>query len=90
MKRFLLVVVAILGAAGAAACDKPSAEDCRQAITHMQTLLGTDNIARNSDNESEVRRCKGGSNRKAVACAIKAQSPEELKACNFWGTKSPK
>jgi len=87
MKRFLLVMVAL---AGAGACNKPSTDDCRQAIGNMQKLLGTDIVAKNNDNEGEVRRCKGGSSKEAVACAIKATSLAELKACDFMGTKSPK
>jgi hypothetical protein len=85
MKRFLFVVVAIVGAG---ACNKPSADDCRRAIVHMQELLGTDNVAENDDTTAEVRRCKGGSSREAVACAIKATSLAELKACEFMGTKA--
>jgi hypothetical protein len=84
MKRFLLVVVAV---AGIGACDKPTADDCRQAIRHMQELLGTDSLARNTDNESEVRLCKGGSSKEAVACALKASTLEELKACDFMANK---
>lgn len=90
MKRFLLVVVAILGAGGASACNKPSEDDCRQAVSNVRKLYGTDNIVKNGDNESEVRRCKGGSSKEAVACAIKAATLDELKACDFMGTKSQK
>lgn len=84
MKRFLLVVVAIVGAG---ACDKPSTEDCRLAIANMQLQLGTEAVGKNSDIEGEVRRCKGGSTREAVACAIKASSLAELKACDFRAAK---
>ena len=90
MKRFLLVVVAIIGAGGASACNKPSADECRQAISNMQRLMHTDSTARSSDVEGEVRRCKGGSSKEAVACAINAQTREDLDACKFWGTKSQK
>ncbi|HEU4733191.1 MAG TPA: hypothetical protein VFT22_35105 [Kofleriaceae bacterium] len=84
MKQFLLVVVAV---AGLAACNKPSADECRQAISNMERLLGTDAVARNSDNEGEVRRCKGGSSKDAVTCAIKATTIDELKACDFMTPK---
>ncbi len=86
MKRFLLVVVAV---AGFAACNKPAADDCRAAINNMQRLLntGTSTIDKAAENESEVRRCKGGSTKEAVACAIKATTLAELKACEFMGTK---
>jgi len=33
--------------------------------------------------QGEVRRCRGGSSKAAVACAIKAQSIEELNKCDF-------
>jgi hypothetical protein len=87
MKRFLLVVMA---AAGLGACNKPSADECLQAINNMEKLLGTDAVARNNDNDSEVRRCKGGSSKEAVACAIKASTLDQLKACDFMGAKKPK
>jgi hypothetical protein len=89
MKRLLLVVVAIVGAGGAAACQKPTAEDCRQAVNNVRKLYGTENIAKDDDTEAQVRRCKGGSSKKAVACAIQATTLAELKACKFMGVKSP-
>jgi hypothetical protein len=85
MKRFLLVAVVV---ATVGACNKPSADDCRHAIANMQKLLGTDTAAKNVDNEGEVRRCRGGSRTEAVACAIKATSLAELKACEFMATKT--
>ena len=84
MKRLLFVVVAV---AGLGACNKPSADDCRQAIKNMQQLLQTDSAARNTDNEAEVRLCKGGSTKEAVACAIAAKTTEDLKACAFMASK---
>ncbi len=90
MKQFLLVVAAVAGFAGSGGCNKPAADDCRQAIVNMQKLLGTVTVTTTADNESEVRRCRGGSTQEAVACAIKATSPAELKACDFMGAKSPK
>lgn len=87
MKRLLFVATIVGLGAGLSACNKPSLEDCRAAISNMQKLLGTDTAAKNADVEGEVRRCKGGSTREAVACAIKAASLDELKACDFMGTK---
>ena len=87
LQRAIGVVMAI-GALGG--CNKPAADDCRQAIANMQKLLGTDVAAKNADNESEVRRCKGGSRKDAVACAIKATTLGELKACDFMGSKATK
>jgi hypothetical protein len=87
MKRFLLVVIAV---AGLGACNKPAGDDCRLAITNMQKLLGTETVTKNTDADGEVRRCRGGSTQEAVACAIKATTLPELKACDFMGPKSPK
>ncbi len=82
------VSVVALGTAGG--CNKPEADDCRAAIANMQKLLGTDTAAKNADNESEVRRCKGGSTRETVACAMKAATVDELKACGFMGAHAKK
>lgn len=88
MKRFLLVVVTFSGLAGLGACNKPQAEDCRKAIQNMQTLLGTANVGKEAvDIEGEVRRCKGGSSREAVACAENATTLDQLKACGFMTAK---
>ncbi len=73
---FALVVAAICG------CNKPSDDDCRKAIVNMQTLIGTDN-QKGNDLEGEVRRCRGGSKKAAVACAIKATTIDELADCAF-------
>jgi hypothetical protein len=83
-----LLGMAALGSLGA--CNKPEADDCRKAIANMQKLLGTDASAKNVDSEGEVRRCKGGSTREAVACAIAATTLDELRACKFMGSKSNK
>lgn len=83
-------ILSMAAAGSLGACNKPEADDCRKAIANMQKLLGTDAAAKNVDNEGEVRRCKGGSTREAVACAIKATTLEELHACQFMGTKSKK
>ena len=90
MKRYRWIgaaLGAVLTVASIGACNKPELEDCRKAIANMQKLLGTDAAAKNVDNEGEVRRCKGGSSRAAVACAIKATTLDELKACEFMGSK---
>lgn len=85
MKRFLLV----LAVAGAGACNKPSADECRQAIVNMETLLDS-GAANDVDIEGEIRRCRGGSTKEAVACAIKAKSRAELDACAFRARKNAK
>lgn len=87
MKRFLLVL-ATFAPLGAGACNKPNPEDCRKAIANMERLLGTEAAARSADNDGEVRRCRGGSTKENVACAIKATTVEELQACKLWGSKA--
>jgi len=87
MTRFLLVVVAV---AGLSACNKPAQDDCRRAIQNMLKLLGTDSTAKPADVESSVRLCQGGSSREAVACATKATTLAELKACDFMSPKASK
>jgi hypothetical protein len=81
MTRLALLFAVVL-ATGCA--TKPSAEDCRKAIENMQRLMGTDNMRDDGRIEGEVRRCKGGSTKKAVACAIKAQTLDDLRHCEFF------
>jgi hypothetical protein len=77
---------AALGLLLLAACNKPEADDCRKALQNMQEILGTDQMKNNVDIESEVRRCKGGSSKESVACAMAAKTLPELQQCNFMGT----
>ena len=76
MKSLLFLVVL-------AACNKPETDDCRKAIDNMQHIIGTENLSGNGDNEGEVRRCRGGSSKEAVQCAIKAQTKDDLAKCDF-------
>lgn len=85
--RRVMITVRVAGLAGifaTAACNKPSPESCRKAILNIQTLLGTDKSLGNFDLEGEVRRCRGGSTRKNVACASDATSIEQLRKCDGW------
>ena len=84
MMRSTLVLTAVLGIWLVTACDKPATEDCRKALVNMQLLLGTDNLSNTATLEGEVRRCKGGSKKDAVACAIKATTLDELRHCEFY------
>jgi hypothetical protein len=86
MKRFssvIQVVAAVSLLGGAGACNKPSADDCQKAILKVEQLLGTDTSTKAVDNQGEVRRCRGGSTKESVACAINANTVDELKACAF-------
>ncbi len=74
-----LIAALVLGSA----CSKPTEEDCRKALANMQTLLGTEFVSKNEDIQGEVRRCRGGSTKKSVDCAIAAKSLDDLRACEF-------
>jgi hypothetical protein len=65
------------------ACDKPTPDDCEKALRNMQQILGTDNLNTTAGIQSEVRRCRSGSSKEAVACAIKATSIDDLNRCDF-------
>jgi len=85
MTRLALIALSLWALA---ACEKPSGEDCRKALVNMQHLLGTENINDNKSLEGDVRACRSGSKKEAVACAIKAQTVDELKACDFYKVPS--
>ncbi|HVK87889.1 MAG TPA: hypothetical protein VM513_27405 [Kofleriaceae bacterium] len=87
MTRKLLAVVLVV--VGLGACDKPSEEDCRKAISNMQTLLGTDKLLAVEDLQGAVRRCKGSSSKKSVQCAIEATSVEALDKCGVMPESKP-
>ena len=89
IRLFALIATVTLGF-GVAACDKPTPDACEKALRNMQRLLGTDNLGTTASLQGEVRRCRGGSSKEAVACAIKATTLDELKACDFEKTGSGK
>lgn len=76
MKRLAFVL-----SLAAAACNKPSEEDCTKAIENMRKLMGTTNPT--DDLAPYVRRCRSGSTQDSVKCATSAKSREELLACKF-------
>jgi hypothetical protein len=85
MKRLLAVtILAAASVLSLGACNKPSEDSCRKALANMQRLMGTENVRDPAALEGEVRRCKGGSKKAAVDCAIKAQTFDELKQCKFY------
>lgn len=83
MKRLAMIAFVVL-----AACNKPSEDSCRKALQNMQKLLGTATASADASAlDGEVRRCRGGSSKESVECAISAKTEEELKGCNFYGDK---
>jgi hypothetical protein len=83
MTRISLLLVVFVAVASSAACNKPSDAACRKAISNMRSLLGTDSATSTADIEGDIRRCKGGSRKKAVECAGNAKTIDELRACEF-------
>ena len=82
MTRLALWMVASLCLVGCT--TKPTEDECRQAIGKMTRLMGTENLGDQQAVESQVRRCKGGSKKKSVQCAIKAQTLDDLRKCDFY------
>ncbi len=65
-------------------CNKPSEDACKQAILNIKHLKGTDNLTSDTGSiDGEIRRCRGGSTKEAVACAGAAKTLEELDRCAF-------
>ncbi len=81
MIRRLTMLCALALSIGA--CDKPSQVECDKALRNIQKLLGTENIISPAQLQSEVRRCTAASSKKAVACAIAAQSLDDINKCDF-------
>ncbi|HEY5936567.1 MAG TPA: hypothetical protein VIU61_18085 [Kofleriaceae bacterium] len=87
MTSSLRTVVVLLLVSGLGGCEKPSEENCRKALANVRTLYKTDTADQQMDNAGDVRRCVGGSSKKAVDCAMNAKSLTELEACNFGKNK---
>lgn len=84
MKRFLVLLAII----GAGACNKPSADECHAAVVNVHSIVDPGDAS--FDVDGEVRRCRGGSSREAVACATSAKTRADLDACHFRGAKPAK
>jgi hypothetical protein len=83
MTRSLSFGLLLALATAALGCNKPSEDDCKAALTNMRRLMGTENSLDQTSHAGDVRRCKGGSTKSAVSCAMKAQTIDELHACDF-------
>src|SRR5690242_18539814 len=80
MMRRLAPLILATGGLWLAGCNKPTEDNCRKAISNVQSLYGTDPL-KTGDFESQVRLCRGGSSREAVDCAIRARTVDDLKSC---------
>lgn len=82
LRRAALVSVAV--GALLSGCNKPSEDNCRKALANIRHLLGTEHLSQAEQSvEGEVRRCRGGSKRASVDCAMKATTLDELRACKL-------
>jgi len=77
------LAVGVLAMGLLAACEKPTEDSCRKAIANVRALYHTDSADPQASTAGDVRRCVGGSSKKAVDCAVNAKTVEELEACNF-------
>jgi hypothetical protein len=84
MNKVLMKLSFAIAAVALAACDKPSPERCKLAIVNIQTLMGTDKAHSDFDLDREVRRCRSGSRKESVECAINAKSVADLQKCEGW------
>jgi hypothetical protein len=88
MKPFVIALGLLI-----AACNKPSADDCKSALLNMQHLLGTDQNQDETRLEAAIRGCKSASTKESVQCAINAKSVDQLQQCGFThlaGSAAPK
>jgi hypothetical protein len=84
MMRTALVLALSFSPALLLGCNKPSDDACKQAIVNIKKLKGTDNLTSDVGSiDGEIRRCRGGSTKEAVACAAAAKTIEELDQCAF-------
>ena len=66
------------------ACNKPTPDECKKALTNMQQLMGTEAVNTPSTVAAATRRCRGASKKESVNCAAKATTLDELKQCAFY------
>jgi len=79
MKRVALLLMVVAGAA----CSKPTADDCRKAITNLQRIQGLDQSSnlRGQDIEAYVRKCRATGDPQTVKCFIDAKTDADIARC---------
>lgn len=80
MRRLRVLWLAVL-LLPAAACSKPTDEDCRKAVLNLQKLRGQEGKTQPPDVEAFVRRCRSTGSTDSVRCLIDAKTPAEADAC---------
>ena len=81
---FIGLALVSLGSLLGTACNKPTEESCKAALSNIQHLLGTDSLTSSADQSPAIRRCRGASKRDAVQCAIDAKNLDQLQQCSFF------
>ena len=77
----MIVLAAFAAILGSSACNRPTEEDCRAALTNIRRILGTENNDFGKSPEVALRACRGNGRKESVACAIRAKTVDDLKAC---------
>jgi hypothetical protein len=77
--KALMLLVAALGLFGAA-CDKPSEDDCKAAVSRIRKLHGNENDDPGIE-RAAIRSCRGSASKDSVKCIINAKDIEGLKSC---------
>ena len=84
MKLRILSLLSLLAVCALAACDKPSATDCKKAIANIRVLLGTDKLTDDAGQSAAwVRSCQGSAKKSSVKCAMEASTVDQLKRCGL-------
>lgn len=78
--RGWLASVALVGLA-AGGCNRPSADECRQAAEQIFKIEGITESTGAPDPEAFVRKCRTQFSRDAVRCVARAKTRNDLDAC---------
>lgn len=90
-KYAIFTLVTSISLGSACKYNKPSKEECEQAVSHIMELMVKERqdadreiaqrIANNSKEEL-LKKCIEKGTRKEIVCVLKAQSQEEVHQCN--------
>jgi hypothetical protein len=65
---------------GGAACDKPSEDDCKEAVGRIRKLHGNERDDPAVE-RAAIRSCRGSASKESVNCIKKAETVDQLKEC---------
>ncbi len=82
MRPIIVTILASgLAAMLATGCDRPTEEDCREAVLNIRQLTELQDRLDESDVEAAVRSCRANATASSVACVRDATTVAELTAC---------